>query len=1081
MNDFWKNKIRAFLHDPPDKIVILSDPMSVVEFRDHRKRRNEILGELKFREDRGVGKQIRYADETASSLQRIDLEEIDGKNLSSTFYKIHGNDYIFVGEPVLRHPITGKTKEYEYLKAILPKDEKSPEYPIEFDRIVKIILEAEKEAFSELISIADKIGDDKDKIRYFVIWRFYPKLLKIKLVERLKELCEFEEICERIAEDLINLTAYSLSPDHTLFDHADATSVIFGAMEKGTPALLMFKLTPVQDFIKNARKERDLWAGSHLLSYLTFKAIKVVVDKYGPDAVIFPHLRGQPFFDKEFEEKFKEVSDAVKDFNLNEKLRIANIPNKFLAIVGTDGNKSLTNLKNEIKDAVVDELCKIFDFAWNRIISDDLIKKVEFKLIELKSKKKEEEEKYEKALEELKKIIARKDFYGNLVKNYFKVTVETFEVPFKKDELNANGKQENRIRKSYEKLENYVKNLKLPENVESKYLDWLNLLKSFGAYPARIFDLYSLMFELLEEIAAIESRRFEKLKGSDAYKCSLCGGLEAIGGENYILMKALWDEISRNNPFIFKRNEHLCPICLVKRFYHEWLTKEKSWDVEAGFESVSEVALRKCYKSLEDGVVTQLDILMYKNVDKLDDEKDKEVKKLSEKLKKKYDLLNNSFMKLLSKIISEVYKERVTTFRTISENVEFFYKEKLNLDELLNEYGLPKFDEIRKNVKDPKVLKELDSLKDKIESIISEIVTLLDKLPFEPEKYYAILMMDGDNMGRMLVGDDMKTVDNYLHLKVVAQLPDELRDKIKDVKRLITPATHSAISRALAHFSINVVPSIVEKYRGELIYAGGDDVLALLPIDSALACAYKIWREFGKDWDGWNLLPAKKMSAGLLIAHYKHPLYDALDKVRSLEKKAKGMGRNAVAVGYLTRGGSYYEAVFNWNLIEGVRKIVDLMLKEEKPRISRRIIYNVIENIESLPNDEKAIEAYLKFELLRHYEGEDKKEKANKYAEKVLELFKGVRISLSSNDLKELEVDLSRVKLNRLKEKLNERISSNGSSIDVIKNVLSELSIECDDEELYGSILKKQVKGLFVLLKILRDCEFAGDVHEDSA
>ncbi len=997
----WENKIRAFLHDPPDKVIVLSDPRKVIEFGDHRKRRNEILGELKFREDRGIGKEIKYSDETASSLQRIDLEIINGKRLSSTFYRIHGEDLIFVGEPVFKHPITGEIREYEYLKSILPKDEISEEYPTEFEKILKIILEAEKETFNELISITN---DDKD--RYFVIWRFYPELLKVKLVEKLKELYEFDEICERIAEDVLNLTAYTLSPDHTLFDHADATSAIFGAINKNKQALLMFKLTPVQNFIKNARKERDLWAGSHMLSYLTFQAIKAIVEECGPDTVIFPHLRGQPFFDKEFEDKFKDVPEAVKVKNLNEKLKIANIPNKFLAIIGV--GEDLNDLRDKVKNAVLNEIIELFDYAWERTI-DEILKNVESQLIELKEKSKENE-KYEKVLEELKNLETLKNYYRNLIENYFDITLEIFRVPFTKKELEVEAKDwRERIRKSYEKLESYIKNLGLPENVEKKYLDWLDLLRSFGAYPARIFDLYSLMFELLEEIIAIESRKFEKLEGSNAYKCSLCGEIEAIGGKNYALMKALWLEIASKNPLMFKSNEHLCPVCLAKRFYHEWFKEKKDWDIEAGFESVSEVALRK-----------------------------------------------NEWLKLAKE--SEFYNKLVNTLKRHNKlkylirdnnlvNPELLYIENWNAKYIKENFGI---DVSEIDLEEPK-----------------RIVKELHDEHGEPEKYYAILMMDGDNMGRMLIGDEMGTVDCYLHPNVVDQLPDKLREKIRKVNRLITPATHSAISRALAHFSINIVPDIVKNHRGELIYAGGDDVLALLPIDSALICANEIQKKFNDNWDGWNVLPAKTMSAGILIVHYKHPLYDALDRVRELERKAKGMGRNAVAVGYLTRGGSYYEVVFNWNIIPELEEIVELILSEERPRISGRFIYDVIENIENLPRDENAIKAYLKFELLRHYEGENKKKKAEDLSEKILKLAKGVRISLSSNDLEGL-IDLSKVKLNRLNEEINKLISKNELSVDG----LSELfKLDCNKGgELYGLILRKQVRGLFILLKILRDC-----------
>ena len=59
-----------------------------------------------------------------------------------------------------------------------------------------------------------------------------------------------------------------------------------------------------------------------MLSYLTFQALKPIIEEFGPDTVVYPHLRGQPFFEREILEE-------------NPKgLEIANIPNKALAIAG---------------------------------------------------------------------------------------------------------------------------------------------------------------------------------------------------------------------------------------------------------------------------------------------------------------------------------------------------------------------------------------------------------------------------------------------------------------------------------------------------------------------------------------------------------------------------------------------------------------------------------------------------------------------------------------------------------------------------------------------------------------------------
>jgi CRISPR-associated protein Cmr2 len=235
------------------------------------------------------------------------------------------------------------------------------------------------------------------------------------------------------------------------------------------------------------------------------------------------------------------------------------------------------------------------------------------------------------------------------------------------------------------------------------------------------------------------------------------------------------------------------------------------------------------------------------------------------------------------------------------------------------------------------------------------------------------------------------------------------------------------------------------------------------------------------------------MSAGILIVHYKHPLYDALDKARSLERKAKEHGRNAVAVGYLARSGTYNEVVFNWNIVPELGKFVELIKnseKDEEPSLSKRIIYHVTQEVDNLPNDEKALREYLKYEFSRHYRGYDEVEDL---ADDVIGLAKNVRIKLSKEDFTDLQDFMAdiikRSSLNRINSEILDLISKNdltcGRLYDRLKTILCDYLKEnsCDFyEKLYGLILKKQIKGLFILLKILVDCdaELGGGSCEDS-
>ena len=96
------------------------------------------------------------------------------------------------------------------------------------------------------------------------------------------------------------LPADTRVPDHSIWDHLDLVSAFAGAFAadpNDDAALLALSIGPVQSFIAAARSTSDLWAGSHLLARLLWEAAKVVCERLGPDAILFPRLRGIPQVD----------------------------------------------------------------------------------------------------------------------------------------------------------------------------------------------------------------------------------------------------------------------------------------------------------------------------------------------------------------------------------------------------------------------------------------------------------------------------------------------------------------------------------------------------------------------------------------------------------------------------------------------------------------------------------------------------------------------------------------------------------------------------------------------------------------
>lgn len=135
-----------------------------------------------------------------------------------------------------------------------------------------------------------------------------------------------------------------------------------------------------------------------------------------------------------------------------------------------------------------------------------------------------------------------------------------------------------------------------------------------------------------------------------------------------------------------------------------------------------------------------------------------------------------------------------------------------------------------------------------------------------PSPYYAILLMDGDQLGK------------------------HMGDKTKQ-----TP-----ISTALNQFTSRA-GDIVRQHNGFLIYAGGDDVLALLPLEHALDAAAALQADY-KAAFAQRSPPGKPidstLSGAIEFVHIRTPLTRVLqDAHQLLDAVAKEhTGRNAIAV-----------------------------------------------------------------------------------------------------------------------------------------------------------------------------------------
>lgn len=144
----------------------------------------------------------------------------------------------------------------------------------------------------------------------------------------------------------------------------------------------------------------------------------------------------------------------------------------------------------------------------------------------------------------------------------------------------------------------------------------------------------------------------------------------------------------------------------------------------------------------------------------------------------------------------------------------------------------------------------------------------------EPDPYLAVLVADGDRIGEAIAS-------------------------------LLTADDNRDFSRTLAGFAA-AAANIVREHNGVLVYAGGDDVLAFLPLDTALQCA----RALREDFCG-RMRPTT-LSVGVAIGHLYEDMEDLLNYGRAAEKEAKRPDRDGLAVHLYKRGGAPVKVRRQW-------------------------------------------------------------------------------------------------------------------------------------------------------------------------
>ncbi len=821
----WKNKLRAFLHDPPSKALDLPN---------HESFALTLLRQAGFSEEEAQGFS-REPDWAASAADRLPFPSGQASGVRCHFDGVRNRFHHPLGPAAARDALTLPFQS-EFVTSDLAHETDQSVQPV-------------------LAGFGDITDDSSDpcglrwRARFFAHWRLWQK----HAVER----------DYRFAF----LPADTRIPDHTIWTHMQVVSALAGCADQAVahavpaPAFLKFQLGPVQEFIAAARSIRDLWSGSYLLSWLMAAGMKALSAEVGPDALVFPNLRGQPIFDLNWRnELWSQVrigSRTVRD-SLgwhDPEILIPNLPNVFLAVVPAD---RAADLGRKVADAVQAEWEKVAASVWTECERAGLTQD-----------------------EGGIKADDRKDRFNAQTGHFLSLSWQATPWPESlEDALKlADGfGAEMPIRKARERVSAVVgmATQQMPvDHRDGRYYVGgkrgpKEQLNNIGLGWSVILAFSSWALDAVRQTRHFQAaNRGGWRTGTFNNKDALTGRDEAVAGGSTWAEKA--EKLGGPWKSLFKHDDWLSAATLVKRLWH--LAHLKAvWGLETGSD--------------------------------------------------KFPMPNT---------------------RSLAAHDPFG--------------------------------RDDDPGNEEAEATDSS------------DKYFAVLAFDGDEIGKWVSGEKTPPFSSQLAeyfdgsstqrvgSKSYFEKP-EFKDFLKG-RRPLSASYHLQFGEALSNFALLCARPIVEAFDGRLIYAGGDDVVALLPADTALGCAKALRLAFrgspavrdflqqharllrarhesqqqgdrqapavpdyqkrasegcllGCEAPGFVCRldqvdqenrpipflvpgPAADCSVGIAIGHFKAPLQDIVRAAQDAERRAKGqLGRSAVAVTLFKRSGETIEWGTKW-------------------------------------------------------------------------------------------------------------------------------------------------------------------------
>ncbi len=688
-------------------------------------------------------------------------------------------------------------------------------------------------------------------------------------------------------------------PHHTVFDHLYATASTVNLVPSGQ--LVYLDLAGIQGFVAPARRLADYWAGSWLVSAMMWYTVAEVVEIYGPDILLMPTARLNPFY-------YYWLSGRVKGKARGELERVAGallpdgwplqpvMPGTVLLALprgpppnGSSWREYFERRYREIWSHVVDAAAGEVSRMLGEALGDEEAARRVAEVVRLV-----------RGAPPLRLIV-------NIVPHRF--------------EGRGSTEYAEKVREVTTKKP--VDTLKV---AMGSTVDWGSLTEPGG-------------------------------EGQAVYRvCNMCyqlPGLVRLVYRDDKLIVEVWDEGAYNELGAVKKDksigallrpgEALCPYCLVKRAVSRTPVLEKVLREVFGhstgfkglvFPSTGDMAALD-YK------LRLLDLLL-ENGDK--------AKELLDKIKENLDKLKGEAH--IEAMAEYLYRKHKASNITDKDRIPRIPLEKLNkaVEDAIYGGKLRLGDNPLWRAVYMLVIGEaepflLGSAARLVHEAIREVLGAPKGLG-RPKLYYAVVRADGDNIGETLKGRlaTVCSAKEYYELlyrslrKHGGRLPPRGEEELPRIASQLaerssasstgngdatyivpTPSYHAAVSRALMAAAVRDIYAVREA-GGFVVYAGGDDLAILLPTYlGGESPVLKAVKETRRAYWGLHMYPpgfivddvlgvvpallAGGRSYGVRLAHYRDPMRWEIERAADLEGKAKkvevdGARKDSTAIGY---------------------------------------------------------------------------------------------------------------------------------------------------------------------------------------